>query len=168
MNLAMTESPEELDKIRKALETLRKTKLTVGLPEGAPERSRWLLALHERGAPAMNIPPRPVVAPALSQASVKEAMAEALSSACRAAAEGDEAGVRQGFEKAGEAGVQGIRDYIDDGIKPGNAQVTISGGWVYNRIAKKSVHVSGKGFDKPLYETGALYNSFGYEVKNDG
>ena len=43
--------------------------------------------------------------------------------------------------------------------------VTVSGGWVYNRMAKKGVPVGGKGFDKPLYDTGALYNDFDYEVK---
>ena len=39
------------------------------------------------------------------------------------------------------------------------------GGWLYNRAAKKAVYVEGKGFDKPLYDTGELYNAFGYEIE---
>ena len=54
---------------------------------------------------------------------------------------------------------------IDSGISPGNADVTIHGGWMYNRAAKKSVYVSGKGFNKPLFGTGALYDAFGYEIE---
>ena len=74
-------------------------------------------------------------------------------------------GVRAGMERCGQAGADGIRAYIDAGIKPGNSPVTISGGWIYNRVAKTGVPVGGKGFDKPLYETGELYRAFSYEVK---
>ena len=37
--------------------------------------------------------------------------------------------------------------------------------WIYNRVAKKGVPVEGKGFNKPLYDTGALYHDFDYDVK---
>ena len=111
----------------------------------------------------MHIPPRPVVGPGLSLA--HEEMAAALLAGCEAAAAGNESGLSDAFESAGEAGVQGIRDYIDTGVPPPNAPVTVSGGWVYNRAARVGVHVSGKGFDKPLYDTGELYRSFVYEVK---
>ena len=35
---------------------------------------------------------------------------------------------------------------------------------VYNRVAKTGVPVEGKGFNKPLYDTGALYHDFDYDV----
>lgn len=165
MDLQFTESASALEQLLKCASRLASTRVEVGLPSGAPARSRFLLALHERGSPIMHIPPRPVVQPALSQNEVRSAMADALSSACVAAAQGDEAGINEGFSEAGEAGANGIRAYIDSGISPPNAPVTVSGGWIYNRVAKKGVHVSGKGFNKPLYETGALAASFGYEVK---
>ena len=85
--------------------------------------------------------------------------------ACKAAAEGDPDGVTAGFEQAGQAGVDGIHAYIDSGIEPGNAPLTIHGGWIRNFISKRPVHVEGKGFDKPMYATGELYGSFGFEVK---
>ena len=166
MKLIFEENQDSLEKMTKALEQLRRTSVEVGLPEGASSRSKWLLALHQRGSPVMRIPPRPVVGPALGQATVQEAVAAGLVAACEAAYDGDSAGIQAGFEAAGEAGVQGIRDYIDAGIKPGNSPVTISGGWIYNRVAKKGVAVGGKGFDKPMYETGELYESFSYEVKS--
>ena len=57
-----------------------------------------------------------------------------------------------------------IREYIDEGIAPPNSPVTLSGGWIYNRVAKKGVLVRGKAGDKPMFDTGALYNDFDYEV----
>ena len=165
MKLSFTENTEALSKMEKALERLRKTTVEVGLPEGASSRSRWLLALHQRGAPIMRIPPRPVVEPALAHGDVQDAISSALLSACEAAYAGDESGIDRAFDEAGQAGVRGIRDYIDAGIKPGNSPATVSGGWIYNRVAHKGVLVSGKGFDKPMYATGELYNSFDYEVK---
>ena len=166
MKLTVTENTERLARQLECLEKLRRTRVEVGLPEGAPGRSRFLLALHERGAPVMRIPPRPVIGPALAQASVREEMADALAGACESALAGDAAGMDAAYEAAGQAGVRGIRDYIDAGITPGNAPVTVSGGWVYNRVAKAGVPVGGKGFDRPMVDTGELYHSFDYEVKS--
>lgn len=168
MDLNLSESTPSLEQILKCVTRLSATRVEVGLPSGAPARSRFLLAIHEHGSPIMHIPPRPVVQPALFQPEVRSSMAEALSSACEAASRGDESGMDAGFNEAGKAGADGIRSYIDSGISPPNAPVTVSGGWIYNRVAKKGVHVSGKGFNKPLYETGALAASFGYEVKTNG
>ncbi len=166
MKLTITEDIEAISAMEKSLERLRKTTVEVGLPESASPRNRFLLALHERGSPIMRIPPRPVVAPALSQPEVRDTIAEGLRSACEAAFAGDEFGIEAGFAEAGQAGVQGIRSYIDAGIQPGNAKVTISGGWIYNRPAHKGVYIKGKGFDKPMYDTGELYDSFDFKVKS--
>ena len=154
-----------LDQARKRLKS---ASVEIGLPASAPARSRWLLALHERGAPGAHIPPRPVVAPALAQESTRAAMAEGLLAACEAAAQGDPGGIASGFAQAGQAGADGIRAYIDAGIEPGNAPLTIHGGWIRNFSSGKPVRVEGKGFDKPLYDTGGLYESFDYEVKTGG
>jgi hypothetical protein len=61
--------------------------------------------------------------------------------------------------------VEGIRGYIDKGISPGNAPLTVQGGWIRNFVSGRPVHVEGKGFDKPLYDTGELYSSFDYEIR---
>ena len=154
MNFTFKEDLAFQISLEKTRKLLRDTRVEVGLPAGAPGRSRWLLALHERGAPGAHIPPRPVVGPALAQAETQTAIADGLISACEAAAAGDSAGVTAGFEQAGQAGVEGIRGYIDAGISPGNAPLTISGGWIRNFSS-----------DRPMLDTGALYDSFDYEVR---
>ena len=165
MNVEFFSDKKQIEGIDRAQEILARTHVEIGLPESASARNRWLLALHERGAPGAHIPPRPVVGPALASAETQNAMQEGLLSACEAAASGDPDGVQAGFEQAGQAGVDGIHEYIDSGIKPGNAPLTIHGGWIRNFVSKRPVNVEGKGFDKPLYETGELYRSFGFEVK---
>ena len=165
LNIKLTEHKEALEKRLAALRYLAAHKVDVGLPPGSPPRSRFLLAIHERGSPIMRIPPRPVIGPGLSRPETRQAMMEALTAAVAAAHEGDEAVAQAGLEACGQAGADGIRAYIDSGIQPGNSPVTVSGGWVYNRVAKTGVPVRGKGFDKPLYETGELYRSFSYEIK---
>ena len=57
---------------------------------------------------------------------------------------------RPDLEAAGQAGADGIRAYIDAHIPPPNSPATVSGGWIYNRAAKKAVYVKGKGFNKGL------------------
>ena len=151
-----------------ALKTLASSQVDVGLTSSASARSRMLLAIHEHGAPAIRIPPRPVIEPALSSPEAREAMTAAMQDALAAAMAGDPDGTTAALNRAGESGVSAIRRYIDAGVPPPNAPVTVSGGWIYNRIAKKGVHVEGKGFNKPLYDTGALYNDFDYEIKGRG
>ncbi len=163
---SMTENKEDLEKMEEALEVLKSTWVEVGLPKDASARNRFLLALHQRGSPIMRIPPRPVVGPALGSAEAQSAMTEALISSCEAAAEGDVSGVTEGFEEAGQAGVDAIHSYIDAGISPANSPVTVGGGWIYNRVARTGVLVGGKGFNKPMYATGELYGAFDWEVKS--
>ena len=38
--------------------------------------------------------------------------------------------------------------------------MTVNGGRVFNRAARKCVYVPGKGFKKPLFDTGALQDAF--------
>ena len=165
IKLTVTEDTELLDKRKKSLDWLRKHKVDVGLTSKASGRSKFLLGIHTRGSPIKRIPPRPIVQPALAQESLRAEMADHLIAACGAAAKGDLSGTRKGMEDAGRRGADGIREYIDGQIPPPNSPVTLSGGWIYNRKAKKGVYVTGKGFDKPLFDTGALYNAFDYEIE---
>ena len=165
MNITFSEDRAAEKKIREAMNLLKNTRVEIGLPSNASSRSRWLLALHERGAPGAHIPPRPVVGPALARTETQQKIQEGLLNACEAAEVGDPEGVLLSFSEAGRAGVDGIHAYIDAGIEPGNAPLTVLGGWIRNFSSKKPVHVEGKGFDKPLYDTGELYNAFHFEVK---
>ena len=165
MKLTFTEDEPLWSARFSALEYLRTHRVDVGLTFSASPRSRMLLAIHEHGAPAMHIPARPVIVPALSAEPARQELASAMQKAVSAAIEGNPSAAEAALSAAGEAGVKAIRNYIDAGVPPPNAPVTVSGGWVYNRVARVGVPVSGKGFNKPLYDTGELYNSFSYEVK---
>ena len=164
LKLQVAEDTDRLKKREKCLRYLRKHKVDVGLTSTASGRSKFLLRIHAHGSRVMRIPPRPVVAPALAQESLRAEMGEKLLASCEAAYRGDLSGTRAGLETAGQRGAEGIREYIDAGIDPPNSPVTLSGGWIYNRVAKKGVPVSGKNGSTPMKDTGALYDDFDYEV----
>ena len=165
ITLKITEANQKLQDRLQCLQYLATHTVEVGLTSTASERSRTLLAIHEHGAPAMHIPVRPVVKPALSQPSTRAEMSEAMLSACAAANDGDQARVTHALEDAGKAGVDGIHAYIDKGIPPPNSPITLSGGWMRNPVSKKPVKVKGKSGTTPLVDTGQLYNDFNYEIK---
>ena len=164
IRLSVTENTDLLENREKCLEYLQKNKVDVGLTSSASGRSKFLLGIHTRGSPIMHIPPRPVVEPALAREGLRAEMAEDLMASCKAAFDGDMSGTQKGLEEAGQRGADGIREYIDEGIPPPNSPVTLSGGWIYNRVAKKGVLVSGKNGDTPMKDTGALYNDFDWEI----
>ena len=165
LKLSFVENTDLQENREKCLDWLAHHQADVGLTSKASARSKFLLGIHTRGSPIMRIPPRPVVQPALAQEGLRAEMAERMLSSCEAAMDGDLSGTQQGLEDAGKRGADGIREYIDAGISPPNSPVTVSGGWIWNRVAKKGVPVEGKGFNKPLYRTGELYGAFDYEVK---
>ena len=162
MKLTIHDDPDALSRRVRALRKLKAANVKVGLPAKAGGRLRFILAVQEHGSPVMRIPPRPVIRPALAKPETRAAMAEAMKDAVTAAWEGEDP--RPAMEAAGRAGAGGIRAYIDSHIPPPNSPVTVNGGWMYNRAAHKGVYVSGKGFNKPLFDTGALYDAFDYEI----
>lgn len=164
ISIKISEDAERLENRDKCLEYLRKHRVDVGLTSSASSRSRFLLGIHNRGSPVMRIPPRPVVAPALAKEELRSEMEEILLDSCEAAFEGDLSGTKKGLEEAGQRGADGIREYIDSQIPPPNSPVTLSGGWIYNRVAKKGVLVKGKSGSTPLRDTDALYNDFDWEI----
>jgi hypothetical protein len=164
MKITVHEDPEALAQRLRALKKLKSMNVKVGLPASAGDRLRFILAVQEHGSPMMRIPSRPVIRPALAKPETRSAMAAEMKKVLQAAWEGNDDAARSALEAAGQAGADGIRAYIDAGIPPPNSPATVNGGWIYNRAAKKGVYVPGKGFNKPLFDTGALYDAFGYEI----
>ena len=163
MKLTIHDDPDLLRQRIRSLRKLKNISVKVGLLASAGGRLHFILAVQEHGSLLMHIPPRPVIRPALARPETRAAMAEAMKDAVQAAWEGEDP--HPALEAAGQAGADGIRADIDSHIPPPNSPVTVHGGWIYNRKARKGVYVSGKGFDKPLYDTGALYDAFDYEVE---
>ena len=162
MKLTIHDDPDALSRRVRALRKLKAANVKVGLTAKAGAKLHFILAVQEHGSPVMRIPSRPVIRPALAKPETRSAMAEAMKDAITAAWEGEDP--RPAMEAAGRAGADGIRAYIDSHIPPPNSPVTVNGGWMYNRAAHKGVYVSGKGFNKPLFDTGALYDAFDYEI----
>jgi hypothetical protein len=79
--------------------------------------------------------------------------------------EGDMDGVAAALEESGQAGVDGIHAYIDKGVPPPNAPVTLTGGWIRNPVSGKPVKVKGKSGMTPLVDTGQLYDDFDWEIR---
>ena len=141
----------------KGWQYVRKTEVVVGITEGSNATresgvsNAELLYLHENGVPSHNIPPRPVLKPAIADAPtkmkieklMKEAMKEAL-------VHGNVQKCEQNFHKAGMTGRDACKKWITDGshLAP-NAPAT----------------VARKGSSLPLVDTGSMLNSIDYEVR---
>ena len=145
MKLTITTTNSLHHRLQKIKE-LSKAKVSVGLLADADPFLKFLLQIHEHGSPMNNIPPRKVLAPALHRPETRRKMSEAMAAAVQAAWQGADPGPF--LESAGQTGADGIRAHIDSHIPPPNRPAT----------------VARKGFDLPLYDTGALYRAFDYEV----
>lgn len=110
-----------------------------------------LLYMHEAGVPSKNIPPRPVIHPAMSEYKTRKQLQRYYRSAMlRAMVFGDINGAEAELKKMGMAGMNACKKYITDGthLTP-NSPVTIAR----------------KGSSVPLIDTGHLVNSFDYEIR---
>lgn len=118
---------------------------------GAEGEHSEFLYLHERGVPSRNIPPRPVLGPALSQKDIKKIMSRCMRQAMfNAIVKGDVKGAKNEMEKAGMVGRDACKKYITDGT----------------HLAPNSPYtIAKKGSSIPLIDTGAMLNSITYEVR---
>ena len=118
-----------------------------------------LLYLHENGVPSHNIPPRPVLIPAINQEGPAEQIKELMLDAADAAlVRGDRDTAEKDLEKAGMVGRDACKNYITDGghLAP-NAPSTIR-----RKMAKGK---NGKGGAIPLVDTASMLNSITYAVR---
>lgn len=64
----------------------------------------------------------------------------------------------------GEDVIGRVKVSIQQVTTPANAPITVHGGWL-RRKGHKAVYIEGKGFNKPLYDSGLMLNSVSYEVE---
>lgn len=150
------ENAEVIMNLIKGWKFFLETEVVVGIPEetngshGNGFTNAGLLYMHEQGVPSHNIPPRPVLQPAIGQKDVAEAIeAMMLDAAEYALVKGDTEKARNCFEKAGMLGRDACKDYITGGNLAANAPSTIAR----------------KGSSTPLVDTGALLGSISYAVR---
>jgi len=130
--------------------------VVVGIPEGTnvqrgPVSNAELLYLHENGVPDHNIPPRPVLKPAIADPPTKEKIKKLMrSAAVDALVRGNMQKCEQGFHKAGMVGRDACKKWITDG----------------SHLAPNSpITIARKGSSLPLVDTASMLNSIDYEVR---
>ena len=133
------------------------TEVVVGITEetnvgrGKNQTNASLLYQNEQGCPAQNIPPRPVLQPAIAQPEVKKQIEELMMKAAESALVfGNQSAAEGEFHKAGMVGRDACKKYISDGshLAP-NAPRTIAI----------------KGSSTPLVDTGSMLGSITYAVR---
>lgn len=159
-----------LANLQKGIEFIRDMDVLVGVPQetNAPNgdggiTNAELLYIHNNGAPGARIPKRPVL-----QLGVKEKEEEIralLNEGITKALNGDISGATAAYEKAGIVGENGVKAVFGSDKLTPNADVTIHGGWLWNKAAKKGFYVKGKGSSAPLIDTGALRKSITHIVR---
>jgi hypothetical protein len=157
--------------LKAAIAALAKKELLVGFPADKDQprpqepgknrlgqfkrkkRNAQLAFINEFGSPALNIPPRPFLLPGVE--SVKDALAEHLTTAAVAALDGNPLAMDAGFHAAGLTAQAGVRNYIVAGVGPPLSPVTI--------MLRRQRGIRGT---KPLIATGQLLNAVTYVVKD--
>ncbi len=152
------ETDKQLQAVQKSIKELKKIDVLVGVPQEEAGREQngitnaELLYIHTNGSPANNIPPRPIVEPAIQDS--KEEIGTLLKEAILKALEGDTDGAMAGMERAGTQGENAVKGWFTN---PKN-------NWAENAESTKKR----KGSSKPLIDTGQLRKSITHVVKKKG
>ena len=151
MNVAFNEAKDKIQDLIAGWSYIRHHEVVVGVMDG---ENASLLYMHETGVPSRNIPPRPVMKPALAQTDVKKEMQGCYRSAIlHAMFLGDVEGAEQELNKMGMAGRDACKKWISDGT---------------NLAPNAPSTIARKGSSVPLVDTGSLLNSFTYEIREKG
>lgn len=126
----------------------------VRVEPGAPTNAE-LAAIHDLGAPELNIPARPFMEPGIAR--VLPTIEAHLETAGIAMLGGDSNFFDQQMNLAGLVAVDGIHRTIEDGIPPPLSPVTLA-----HRQARAG---GGKFSTTPLLDTRQLYNSISYVIR---
>lgn len=151
---------DNLGKILKGIEKLRKTDVLVGVPAAETERqdpgptNAMLAYVHDNGASEAGIPPRPFMNPGIRR--VQAQIAKRAHDAGTAALEGRSADVTRNFEAIGIEAENSIKAVIDEGIPPPLKPATIA--------ARKRRGFAG---EKPLIETAQMRNAIIHVVREE-
>lgn len=138
---------EKIENLIEGIQYIRSHEVVIG----AEGEHADLLYLHEAGVPSRNIPPRPVLQPALGQKEVKRKMSSHMRSALfQAVLKGDIGSAEDELEKMGLVGELACKKYITDGT---------------NLAPNSPYTIAKKGSSIPLIDTGALLNSITYFIR---
>ena len=166
MSVNIIEESRNYNKLKKTLKFIKENEVYVGIPDDTTVREEdrtgevtnaELLFIHTNGSPVNNIPPRPVIEPAIRND--KERLSSMMKKAAQLAFSGrfDEA-VNQ-LRKVGMRGQNVSRAWF---VNPDN-------GWPPNSPSVQAAkRAKGSNDPKPLIDTGELRKSITYFVKTKG
>lgn len=149
--------------VLEAITFLKHHEVFIGVPEetttrkddkNTPVNNAELLFIHTNGSPMHNIPPRPVLEPAIKNN--QERIAESMKTAIDAAVGGDKSAILPALEVAGTEGRNVAQKFFTD----------TTNGWPPNSsetIKRKNKEKSGKA--NPLIDTEEMRKSITYVVK---
>ena len=138
---------------------MKKHEVCIGVPEDAEKRkdskdtpvnNAELLFIHTNGSPVNNIPPRPVLEPAVKQNQVR--ISANMQKAVDAAVEGRKKDILPALEMAGMEGQNVARDWFTDS----------SNNWPPNKGQEDKAN------KKPLIDTDEMRKSITYVVREVG
>ena len=166
----VTVKGEGLKKVAAGVAFLKSHKVRIGIPDGGggggDKISNVQLAfILTNGSPVNHNPPRPFLEPGLAQPKVQKKIMRHMKAAAKAALEGDTGTAMNQMHMAGQAGEDGVKDYMVDGSFAPNSPFTINGGWMRNRVSGKPFHADPKGSSKPLIDSGNLQTSITHVVE---
>ncbi|HRG54421.1 MAG TPA: hypothetical protein PLG56_00135 [Lacunisphaera sp.] len=148
-----------------AVRALTKTDVLIGIPESAAERgddapitNAAIGYINEFGSPALNIPPRPHLAPGVKEATGK--MVPQLRAAATVAIEGNAQEVDRRLNAVGILGVSGVKAKITAGLSPGLSTATL-----HRRQHRKVAPRMGT---QPLIDTGDYMKHLTYVLRAKG
>ncbi|KEI75881.1 hypothetical protein [Clostridium botulinum] len=128
-------------------DTTMRRKMQHDLDSGIPYSKAHEMYVHENGSPLWNVPPRPVLEPAMDNS--KETISKQMKQVAISALDGNN--LTPELEKVGMLGQNIARDWFTS---------------TENNWAKNSKDtIKRKGSDKPLIDTGELRKSITYTIK---
>lgn len=162
------ETGDGLKGIKDAIAFFNSNRVMVGIPDsggrGDKEMTNAALAfIHSNGSPKHNIPARPFIEPAIEQAA--DQIAEHMKASAIQAIEGNTDAAMKELDDAGTAGENAAKSFFKTGGLAANAEITIHGGWMKNKVSGKTFYVKGKNSNGPLIDTGNLRGSITHVIR---
>lgn len=165
MRIDIVEEARNFQRMMNTLKNMLKNEVYVGIADDTTEReaddtgitNAELLFIHTNGSPINNIPPRPVIEPAIYND--KDRLADMMKKAAQLFMEGrDEEAIKQ-LQRVGMRGQNVSRKWFVDE----------KNGWPPNSPAVRAAKIKKGSTDpKPLIDTGELRKSITYFVKTKG
>lgn len=157
---------DNFNKISKSLKWLKKNSVYVGIPEDKSKRKNEeknseitnaeLLFIHTNGSPVNNIPPRPVIEPAIQDD--KDRLTSMLKKAAKLVIDGKEDEALKQLKMVGMRGQNVSKNWF----------TSEKNNWPPNSPSvKREKEKKGSTNPRPLIDTGELRNSITYLIKSE-